>query len=219
MAPGSPNLEPLSNDLRVSGGLRSASRRCLLGERLPTQLAEVGHLLASVGFRKIGAGTGKRGCRGSRLDMQLLWAQLQYSTNGLRVFCALNWFGVPEAERTTRARIPSADPAADPASYPEPCSMPMLPYGNDDENWSIRTVAQKTGLPRASIYRYVARNLFQPRRTERGTPYNIESHPMQSTVRVLLQSDAAELTVLNSLIGAAGPTEFGGASVGLPAGE
>jgi hypothetical protein len=35
---------------------------------------------------KIGGRTGERGCRGSRLDMQLLWAQLQYSTDGLCVF-------------------------------------------------------------------------------------------------------------------------------------
>jgi hypothetical protein len=32
--------------------------------------------------------------------------------------------------------------------------------------------------------------------TERGTPYIFESHPIQSTVRVLLQLDAAEVTVL-----------------------
>ena len=33
-----------------------------------------------------------------------------------------------------------------------------------DEYWSIRTVALKTGLSRASIYRYAARNLFPARR-------------------------------------------------------
>lgn len=33
-----------------------------------------------------------------------------------------------------------------------------------DELWSIRTVALKTGLSRASIYRYAARNLFPARR-------------------------------------------------------
>jgi predicted DNA-binding transcriptional regulator AlpA len=32
--------------------------------------------------------------------------------------------------------------------------------GNDDGFWNIKTVSQKTGLSRASIYRYVARNLF-----------------------------------------------------------
>ena len=39
----------------------------------------------------------------------------------------------------------------------------------EDELWSIRTVALKTGLSRASIYRYVARNLFpSPRRIGPG---------------------------------------------------
>jgi prophage regulatory protein len=33
-----------------------------------------------------------------------------------------------------------------------------------DEFWSIRVVALKTGLSRASIYRYAARNLFPARR-------------------------------------------------------
>src|SRR5262245_66670154 len=31
---------------------------------------------------------------------------------------------------------------------------------NDEELWSLRTVVSKTGLSRASIYRYAARNLF-----------------------------------------------------------
>jgi predicted DNA-binding transcriptional regulator AlpA len=31
-----------------------------------------------------------------------------------------------------------------------------------EEFWNIETVVQKTGLSRASIYRYVARNLFPP---------------------------------------------------------
>ena len=34
----------------------------------------------------------------------------------------------------------------------------------DDELWCLKTVVSKTGLSRASIYRYVARNLFPPRR-------------------------------------------------------
>jgi len=39
-----------------------------------------------------------------------------------------------------------------------------LPLGMDEELWNIRTVVQKTGLSRATIYRYVRRNLFPPRR-------------------------------------------------------
>jgi prophage regulatory protein len=39
-----------------------------------------------------------------------------------------------------------------------------LPQVGDDELWSIKTVTQKTGLSRASIYRYVGRNLFPPSR-------------------------------------------------------
>jgi prophage regulatory protein len=35
---------------------------------------------------------------------------------------------------------------------------------NHDEFWSLRTVVLKTGLSRASIYRYAARNLFPARR-------------------------------------------------------
>src|ERR1700704_5317407 len=35
---------------------------------------------------------------------------------------------------------------------------------NNDEFWSLRTVVSKTGLSRASIYRYAARNLFPDRR-------------------------------------------------------
>ena len=34
----------------------------------------------------------------------------------------------------------------------------------DDELWCLRTVVSKTGLSRASIYRYAARNLFPLRR-------------------------------------------------------
>ena len=39
-----------------------------------------------------------------------------------------------------------------------------FPRGTDEELWNIRTVVQKTGLSRATIYRYVRRNLFPPRR-------------------------------------------------------
>ena len=35
---------------------------------------------------------------------------------------------------------------------------------HDELLWSIKTVVQKTGLSRASIYRYTARKLFPPRR-------------------------------------------------------
>lgn len=43
-------------------------------------------------------------------------------------------------------------------------NSPTLTQRDGDELWSIKTVVQKTGLSRASIYRYVARNLFPPRR-------------------------------------------------------
>jgi len=39
-----------------------------------------------------------------------------------------------------------------------------FPRGTEEELWNIRTVVQKTGLSRATIYRYVRRNLFPPRR-------------------------------------------------------
>ena len=38
-----------------------------------------------------------------------------------------------------------------------------LPRPTGEELWNIKTVVQKTGLSRASIYRYVRRNLFPPR--------------------------------------------------------
>src|SRR5262245_24817927 len=43
-------------------------------------------------------------------------------------------------------------------------TLPTLTRRDDDELWSISTVVQKTGLSRASIYRYVAHNLFPARR-------------------------------------------------------
>jgi prophage regulatory protein len=45
------------------------------------------------------------------------------------------------------------------ATSNEACSRP-----NHDELWSLKTVVLKTGLSRASIYRYAARNLFPARR-------------------------------------------------------
>ena len=67
----------------------------------------------------------------------------------------------PEAHPIERERVGSA-PA--PAGYPEPSTLLSRSHGNGDEFWSIKMVSQKTGLSRASIYRYVARNLFPPRR-------------------------------------------------------
>jgi predicted DNA-binding transcriptional regulator AlpA len=67
-------------------------------------------------------------------------------------------------ESSVQPRIASSDPTATPSGDPVPATMPALQLGNDDEFWSIKTVAQKTGLSRASIYRYVARNLFPARR-------------------------------------------------------
>ena len=64
-------------------------------------------------------------------------------------------------ESVGQPRIVPSDPTTTPSGYPEPSSS--LPYAND-EFWSIKTVSQKTGLSRASIYRYVTRNLFPPRR-------------------------------------------------------
>jgi prophage regulatory protein len=47
---------------------------------------------------------------------------------------------------------------------PDATSNEALSRPNDDELWSLRTVVSKTGLSRASIYRYAARNLFPSRR-------------------------------------------------------
>ena len=38
------------------------------------------------------------------------------------------------------------------------------PQPSDDLLWNIKIVVRKTGLSRASIYRYVSRNLFPPAR-------------------------------------------------------
>ena len=67
-------------------------------------------------------------------------------------------------ESSLPPRITSSDPTATPSGDPVPATMPALRLGNNDEFWSIKTVSQKTGLSRASIYRYVARNLFPARR-------------------------------------------------------
>jgi|SRR5690348_9586328 predicted DNA-binding transcriptional regulator AlpA len=67
-------------------------------------------------------------------------------------------------ESSVQPRIASGDARTTPSGDPVPATMPALHLGNDDEFWSIKTVSQKTGLSRASIYRYVARNLFPARR-------------------------------------------------------
>ena len=51
-----------------------------------------------------------------------------------------------------------------PATKTHSADLRPFTQANGDELWSIKTVIQKTGLSRASIYRYVARNLFPPRR-------------------------------------------------------
>ena len=43
-------------------------------------------------------------------------------------------------------------------------AYPQIPQLQDELLWSIKTVVQKTGLSRASIYRYCARKLFPPPR-------------------------------------------------------
>ena len=43
-------------------------------------------------------------------------------------------------------------------------SYPQSRQLHDELLWSINTVVQKTGLSRASIYRYAARKLFPPPR-------------------------------------------------------
>jgi len=48
--------------------------------------------------------------------------------------------------------------------HAQPKAIPDLANGKDEELWSIKTVSQKTGLSRASIYRYIAKGLFPPRR-------------------------------------------------------
>ena len=41
--------------------------------------------------------------------------------------------------------------------HAQPKAIPDLANGKDEELWSIKTVSQKTGLSRASIYRYIAK--------------------------------------------------------------
>jgi prophage regulatory protein len=64
--------------------------------------------------------------------------------------------------------MPRSKPFQAEAEAPTPETQiaisPTLTQRDDDELWSIRIVVQKTGLSRASIYRYIARNLFPPRR-------------------------------------------------------
>ena len=43
-------------------------------------------------------------------------------------------------------------------------AYPQIPQLHNELLWSIKTVVQKTGLSRASIYRYCARKLFPPPR-------------------------------------------------------
>lgn len=57
--------------------------------------------------------------------------------------------GGSEAAKTDRVAAPSDEAHSRP---------------NDDEFWSLGTVVLKTGLSRASIYRYAARDLFPARR-------------------------------------------------------
>ena len=67
-------------------------------------------------------------------------------------------------ESSVQPRIASSDATTTASGNPVPATVTALHLGNDDEFWSIKTVSQKTGLSRASIYRYVAHNLFPARR-------------------------------------------------------
>lgn len=62
----------------------------------------------------------------------------------------------------TNTRTPAAIPVS--SDHAQPKAIPDLSNGKDEELWSIRAVSQKTGLSRASIYRYVAKGLFPPHR-------------------------------------------------------
>jgi prophage regulatory protein len=62
-----------------------------------------------------------------------------------------------------RSREVQATPEAPTRETPN-AHAPTSSGRNGDELWSIKIVVQKTGLSRASIYRYVARNLFPPYR-------------------------------------------------------
>jgi hypothetical protein len=55
-------------------------------------------------------------------------------------------------ESSLQPHIASGDPTATSMGDPVQAAMPVLHLGNDDEFWSIKTVSQKTGLSRASIY-------------------------------------------------------------------
>ena len=72
--------------------------------------------------------------------------------------------------RVADETIPQSPSGREIRSLPRPAreggmaEMQIFPRGADEELWNIRTVVQKTGLSRATIYRYVRRNLFPPRR-------------------------------------------------------
>ena len=71
----------------------------------------------------------------------------------------------PAVESSLQPHIASRDQTATLSDDAVPAAtMAALQFGNDDEFWNIKTVSEKTGLSRASIYRYVARNLFPARR-------------------------------------------------------
>ena len=56
------------------------------------------------------------------------------------------------------------DDLFDPPARPTPPTSTPAPQPPDDAFWSVAVVRMKTGLSRASIYRYVARGDFPCRR-------------------------------------------------------
>ena len=69
----------------------------------------------------------------------------------------------PSCMSSGRCKAARLEPPAPPTET-KIARLQALPRDNYDELWSIKTVAQKTGLSRASVYRYVARNHFPPQR-------------------------------------------------------
>jgi predicted DNA-binding transcriptional regulator AlpA len=60
--------------------------------------------------------------------------------------------------------MPRSKPVPTPNTQTPMTHASRLSERNGEELWSVKIVMQKTGLSRASIYRYVALDLFPPQR-------------------------------------------------------
>jgi prophage regulatory protein len=71
---------------------------------------------------------------------------------------------MPRNRLTPPARVPTKTGDLFDLAQRQP---PILPPPQDDELWSVRTIAAKTGLARSTIYAYVKQGLF-PRQRRLG---------------------------------------------------